>query len=183
MYGLVNKAIKNLALASGGADCWSAITKVAELDDDHFLSMEAYPDELTVQLVSAASEVLGLTSEEVFRRFGRYWVLYTAAEGYGTMLQQTGSNVREFLANLDMLHSRVSTQLPELRPPSFEVEDGSEPNQILLYYYSERAGLTPMVCGLIEGVGEMFSTDLTIKQLKQKEALQDPDVFEITLSP
>lgn len=48
------------------------------VDEDAFISMEAYPDDLTHQLVRAASEELGMSPQEILQVFGEDWVLYTA---------------------------------------------------------------------------------------------------------
>ena len=57
MYGLVNKAIEDLAIAVGGKEAWGQIKEEAGVDLVAFVSMDAYPDELTYSLVGAASSV------------------------------------------------------------------------------------------------------------------------------
>ncbi len=96
MYGLVNKAVVDLVVSKFGEEKWQAIKKKAEVDVDVFVSMDAYPDDLTYRLVGAASEVLKLAPEQVLEAFGQHWVLYTAAEGYGPMLDASGKTLKEF---------------------------------------------------------------------------------------
>ena len=83
MYGLINKAIKGLVLEGFGEDAWKRIINRAQIEDDEFLSMQAYDDSLTYDLVAAATEELGLPAETILESFGGYWVQYTAVEGYG----------------------------------------------------------------------------------------------------
>lgn len=55
MYGLVNKAIEELVLATHGEEAWDQISKKAGVHSDVFISNESYPDEVTYRLVTEAS--------------------------------------------------------------------------------------------------------------------------------
>ena len=79
MYGMVNKAIQDLVTFKFGEDKWMAVKRKAGVEIDSFISNDAYPDSLTYGLVGAASEVLGLSSDEILFAFGEFWVLDTAA--------------------------------------------------------------------------------------------------------
>src|SRR5215218_5594687 len=114
MYGLVNKAVVDLVVNKFGEDTWVKIKNKAGVDHDLFVSMDAYPDDITYRLVGAASEVLGIPPAAVLEAFGEWWVLYTAQEGYGPMLDASGKTLREFLENLDALHARVALTMPAL---------------------------------------------------------------------
>src|ERR1700743_3651762 len=107
MYGLVNAAIQELVCSQFGADKWEAIKKKAGVDIEVFNRMQPYPEEVTYNLVGAVSEVLGIPPDEVIKAFGEYWVLYTGQVGYGHMFQIAGASLRDFLYNLDNLHSRI----------------------------------------------------------------------------
>lgn len=181
MYGLVNKAVQDLVCSQFGEETWEAIKRRAGVDADVFVSMESYPDEVTYNLVGAASEVLGSPPADVLKAFGEYWVLYTAREGYGDVLKMAGSTFPAFVQNLDSLHARVGTSFPELRPPSFrctEVESGS----MRLHYYSSRDGLSPMVVGLLHGLGKMFNTELDVVHAVRRGEGADHDEFTIRWS-
>lgn len=161
MYGLVNKAVVDLVVSKFGQDTWNAIKKKAEVDVDVFVSMDGYPDDITYRLVGAASEVLKIPPEAVLEAFGEYWVLYTAAEGYGPMLDASGKTLREFLENLDALHARVALTMPALKPPRFRLVPVDD-KTMLLEYHSTRQGLAPMVVGLLRGLAIRFNTPIEI---------------------
>jgi hypothetical protein len=107
----------------------------------------------------------------LLERFGEYWILYTAKEGYGDMLKLGGKNLPEFLKNLNMLHFRVGNMMPELVPPSFEVRDVEE-KKLTLIYKSKREGFIPMVIGLVKGLGIMFNTPCQVT-LADNKILQE----------
>lgn len=173
MYGLVNKAIEDLVLRDHGADAWAKIVDQAGFEDAGFISMDSYPDQLTYQLVAAASKELALPAAELLEAFGHFWILYTAREGYGELLNLSGRSFEEFLFNLDNLHTRLGLSMPELRPPSFECEKLDDSN-FRLHYRSEREGLTPMVVGLIRGLADKFGLEVAIRL--DVERGQGPDV-------
>lgn len=177
MYGLVNNAIRSMVLEQLGVETWQAIRELAGVEQDGFRAMESYDDSVTYGLVQAASEITGMPSEDLLRAFGRHWILFTGEQGYGNLLDISGSTLSEFLGNLDTMHANITMSFRELQPPSFERElrqDGS----IFLRYYSERPGLAPMVEGLVLGLGERFGEKVSIMHVTQRET-DGYDGFEI----
>ena len=180
MYGLANKGFEDLVRSRFGEDTWETIKRNAGVDIDVFVSMDAYPDDVTYKLVGAASEVLGMSVEEVLKAFGEHWVLYTGKEGYGEMLKMAGNTLPTFLQNVDNLHTRVGHLFPGMTPPSFRCTDIRE-NSLRLHYYSARQGLAPMVIGLVNGLAVMFKTEIDITQTSSRSQGADHDEFLITL--
>lgn len=182
MYGLVNKAIEDMVCSSFGEETWKKIKQKAEVEVDIFMSMEGYPDDITHRLVKAASAVLGLPASEIMQTFGEYWVQYTAKEGYGEMMDMSGETLPEFLENLDNLHARVGISFPQLKPPSFECTDMDE-DSLSLHYSSTREGLTPMIIGLVKGLGTRFNTEVDITQTQSRDEGADHDEFLVKYKP
>lgn len=174
MYGLVNLAIHDMVVEKLGAETWERIRAEAGADDV-FISMQQYPDETTVALVGAASRVLGISSPEVMRMFGDYWVGFTA-ERYGALFEMSGSNLVGFVQNLNNLHTRVGQIMPELKPPSFTVTDIG-PESFRLAYYSSRPGFHPMLHGLLSGLGRRFGNTVEIEHLGGREQGKDHEEF------
>jgi len=181
MYGLVNKAIEGLVCSAFSEDTWDDIVDEAGLDDATFLSMQPYDDKITYDLVAAASKVLKMPAADVLRAFGRYWSLFTASEGYGPLIDLAGQDTRTVLGNLDELHQRVAANMTELVPPSFEVEDIE--GGVRVHYRSKRAGLAPMVVGLLEGLAEKYREVAEVTQIQSIAEGADHDVFDVGLRP
>lgn len=182
MYGLVNKAVEQMVRSQLGDDTWDTIRQKAQIEDGAFLSLNQYPDDITYRLVEAASSTLGHSPAEILRLFGRYWMRYTAAEGYGELLALTGSDLWQFLHNLDAMHTRVGLSYPHLQPPSFECTDVTE-TSLHLHYYSDRPGITPMVFGLLEGLSERFATPIDIRLITSRADGAEHDIFAISKKP
>ena len=179
MYGLVNKAIEELVVTHFGEDKWELIKKKAGVEVDVFVSNEAYPDDMTYDLVSAASAVLGASASDILVAFGEHWVLKTASDSYGSMMRAGGASLKEFLINLPNFHTRVQMIYPKLQPPRFECSDIGE-SSMHLHYFTHRSGLTDFVVGLVQGLGKLYSTPATAKVIATKAEGADHDVFEVS---
>ncbi len=179
MYGLVNTAIQQLITEKFGDGSWETVTEKAGIEDEIFVSMDPYDDSVTYAVVGAVCEVTGLNAEQVLEAFGEYWVLYTAERGYGPILQMAGKSFREFLQNLDQLHTRVASTFPELVPPSFELVDLKD-QKMALHYRSTREGLAPMVRGLLIGLAHRFKISISIDHTEEKAKGAEHDVFVLT---
>lgn len=179
MYGIVNKAIQDLVTANFGEEKWEVILEKSGIEEDFFISSEAYDDDITFKLAIAVSEEMNMTVNEVLVAFGEWWVLKTTKEKYGGLMESGGSNFKEFIVNLPLFHNRVMLIYPKLTPPEFKVSEVSE-NSLNLHYYSKREGLQEFVRGLIQGLGIMFNTSVTIELLQTRDLGDSHEIFKVT---
>lgn len=178
MYGMVNKALEDLVATRFGDEKWQTIKERAGVEVEVFLSHESYPDEMTYNLVGAASGVLELSMRDLLLAFGEHWVIHTAHKGYGSILEANGRDLSEFLINLPSLHTRVAMIFPDLQPPRFRCSEVTE-SSLLLHYHSHRDGLTDFVVGLLHGLAKKFETPAKINMVESKSEGADHDVFHV----
>ncbi len=178
MYGVVNKAIEDLILGNHGKDAWRAVKAKAGVDIEVFVSNEPYPDDITYNLVGAASQVLGAPTRDILIAFGEHWVLRTGSDYYGVLLRASGS-LKNFLLGLPDFHSRVQLFYPRLTPPEFACTDIGE-RSLRLHYFTRREGLSDFVVGLVQGLGKIYGTPATATLVASKAAGDDHDIFLIT---
>ncbi|KAM3865175.1 guanylate cyclase soluble subunit beta-1 isoform 1-T1 [Diretmus argenteus] len=101
--------------------------------------------------------------------FGKMFFEFCQESGYDTILRVLGSNVREFLQNLDALHDHLGTIYPGMRAPSFRCTDAEKGNNLILHYYSEREGLQDIVIGIIKTVAQQIhGTEIEMKVVQPK---------------
>jgi hypothetical protein len=181
MYGLVNKAIEEMVIINFGPEVWERIKMKAGVNVDFFMSNQGYPDEMTYSLVTSASSILGISTEDVLKSFGEHWINHTAVKGYGGLLKASGKNLVQFMKNLPNFHSRVSLLFPDLKPPRFECTDINDAGMVL-HYYSDRPGMQPFVMGLLKGLGKMYKTPVNVEQIEFKDRGADHDIFKISWS-
>lgn len=159
---MVNQAVKDLVVTRFGTEAWGKICSHAKLPESDFEFLQYYPDNITYELVGAASLHLKLPAEVVLKEFGKHWVLYTAKEGYGPIMDLFGVDFKSCLKNLNNLHARMGMTMPNLNPPSFSFLQEDD-NTYIVSYFSKREGLSPMVTGLLEGLAEKYSIKVTIE--------------------
>ena len=182
MYGMVNKAIEDMVVMQHGESVWEQIKAKAGVAVDVFMSNESYSDDITYNLVGAASKVLKIPAEQILIGFGEHWVLHTAQAGYGGLMNAAGKSLPEFMRNLPNFHSRVTMIFPKLQPPHFECTDITE-RSLRLHYHSHRQGLAPFVVGLMQGLGKKFATPVTVRQTAVKGQDVNHDIFEVNWTP
>lgn len=178
MYGIVNKAIEELVVANFGEDKWDAIKIRSGIDIDYFISSEPYDDDITFMLAQAVSEEMGMTLSAVLIAFGEWWVIKTTKEKYGGLMEAGGDDLREFLINLPLFHNRVMLIYPKLTPPEFKVSDITK-KSINLHYLSKREGLQDFVRGLIQGLGIMYNTPVTINLIQSRDEGSPHEIFNV----
>uniref|UniRef100_G1PID2 Guanylate cyclase soluble subunit beta-1 n=1 Tax=Myotis lucifugus TaxID=59463 RepID=G1PID2_MYOLU len=180
-YGFVNHALELLVIRNYGPEVWEDIKKEAQLDEEgQFLVRIIYDDSKTYDLVAAASKVLNLNAGEILQMFGKMFFVFCQESGYDTILRVLGSNVREFLQNLDALHDHLATIYPGMRAPSFRCTDADKGKGLILHYYSEREGLQDIVIGIIKTVAQQIhGTEIDMKVIQQRNEECDHTQFLI----
>lgn len=118
--------------------------------DGSFLVRIIYTDDITYNLVGAAEKVLNIPAADILELFGRMFFEFCQESGYDKILKILGATTRDFLQNLDALHDHLATIYPGMRAPSFRCTESPEDGALILHYYSERAGLEPIVIGIVK---------------------------------
>jgi hypothetical protein len=179
MYGIINKAIQELVTEKYGEEKWQNILALSTVEEDFFISNEPYDDEITFKLAQAVSLEMNINIKDVLIAFGEWWVVKTTKDKYGTLMQSGGATLKEFLLNLPFFHNRVMLIYPKLTPPEFKVSNIND-TSIHLHYISSREGLQEFVRGLIQGLGILFNTPVTIDLIQSRENGSSHEIFKIS---
>jgi len=179
MYGLVNKAAQDFITESHGQQTWQIIKKNAGVTEDAFISMKAYADEITYNIVTAASEHLNADPNDVLEAFGRYWIKFTMVQGYSHLLSLAGKTFPEFLNNLNNMHAHIAQSYTELNPPSFSCKE-IDSSSFKFEYHSTRPGLSQFVVGLLYGLGEHFDLEVSIDYLGPIAGLENSHEYIVS---
>lgn len=181
MYGLINQAVKDLVILSGGEEAWRDVCKKAHLENPDFDMLGSYSDNVTYSLVSASAEKLSLQPDHFLKALGRHWITFTAERGYGEMLNLLGRDLLTCLQNLNRMHAHIGSVMPKLQTPRFTVTEVSS-QLVTVHYYSHRTGLAPMVIGLLEGLAKRVNQEISVLHIP-KGTRSDHDEFDVTLIP
>ena len=126
-----------------------------------------------MQLVVAASQVLQISVDDVLQALGNYFIDYVQDNGYSNVLECLGSNMRDWLSNLNTLHDHLQASYPKgfVAPVFWSEDDLESEGAILVQYYSQRGTLlVPLVVGILKRIARSyFEIEIELDQL----ALQD----------
>lgn len=181
MFGWINDCAESLVVSKFGIERWHDIKAKAgcDVDDGAFIRHQYYDDRSTINLVIAASEILGLSVDDVLEAFGQHFMEFTRHNGYDNMLSCQGSTLRLWLSNLNALHDHLQSSLPKgFVAPVFWCEDDEEvEGSILLHYYSERGSLlVPLVVGVVKEVARYhFDLEISMMRLQLQGAMREED--------
>ncbi|XP_054709218.1 guanylate cyclase soluble subunit beta-1-like [Uloborus diversus] len=149
--------------------------------EGQFLVRLIYEDEITYHIVFAAEKCLGIQAADILELFGRMFFDFCQESGYDSILQVLGATPRDFLQNLDALHDHLATIYPGMRAPSFRCTERPEDGTLILHYYSERAGLEPIVIGIVKAVAsKLHKTEVEVEVVQNKSSTCDHVQFAIT---
>jgi hypothetical protein len=177
MYGLINQGLKEMVCQRDGVDTWRSVCSSLAIAPDDFELLQPYEDSLTQKLIEAVATEWRVPPSEVLQGFGRHWILFTANQGYGPIMDLFGNDFRTCLQNLNRMHAHMGAMMPKLQPPRFDVREIG-PHVVEVRYSSSRSGLYPMVYGLLQGLAEKFSERVTI-ELVQSVEVSNQAVFHL----
>jgi guanylate cyclase soluble subunit beta len=157
MLGWINDCVEKLVIEKFGVEVWHAVKEKAgcEVKDGGFLKLEHYTDNSTTSLVDAASELSGLTVPQVYEAFGVFFVAYVIDEGYENLLCCQGSTLKDWMTNINAIHSHLQTTFPKkMIMPEFWCEENGD-GTLSLFYFSTRGNfLSPLAAGLVTEVAK-----------------------------
>ncbi|HIE66191.1 MAG: heme NO-binding domain-containing protein [Nitrospira sp.] len=180
MYGMVNKAIREMVIQKHGEDTWrKTYEKVGSPAD--FDSFARYKDSITYELVGAIADVLEEPADKVLHKLGIFWVMDVALVHYRDLMESSGTDFVDFLRGLDHMHSRIKVTFPAFSPPSFRCIVLRE-GVCELDYYSDRKGLLPFVKGLLEGLAIHFKQEIQVRDIPDEDHPMPCKRMEISYS-
>ena len=176
MYGMIHRGIRQMVVESIGEAEWVAIERQQGIGPAEQISASPYDDAVTVGILGAAADRLGMTLPDLLERYGRYWIRFAERQSFGALLDFTGRDIVSFVRNLDRMHQAVLAALPQARLPTFALLDHA-PGTLSVSYRSDRAGLEPFVLGLFRGLLDRFELEGNVWQAHDRS--NDSAVFVI----
>ena len=162
MHGLVFEIFEDWVIESHGLKAWHSIKEKADCDvkDKSFVTRTFYNYDIWIELVTATSEELSVSFDNVLECYGKHIIRYHFSHGYEALLRCQGSTLRQWLSNLNAMHDHVQKSFPGANfcPPVFWCEDcETVEGSILLHYFSLRGNLlVPWVVGIVEECKSTF---------------------------
>lgn len=178
MKGIINKGIQQLVETKFGSEAWEKIKSLAGCEDQFFAINQDYPDDMTLSLVKAASEVSGLPAETIMIEYGKFIIPNVLKDQHPVFFKLAGSSSREFLTNMNRVHEHTIRSSTKAIPPKFEYEELPD-GKLLMHYHSKRK-LCAVLHGMILGVGILFNQELQVKEIACVHKGEPHCIMEVT---
>ncbi len=123
MHGLFNLVLELYLRETFGIDRWHRIAGQAALPFQSFEPLATYDLALTVDVISAASTILGRPSDAILEDLGTFLVLGPHGERLRRLLRFGGVGFRDFLHSLEELPARAQLALPDLCLPDLVLQE------------------------------------------------------------
>jgi hypothetical protein len=121
MKGILFNLLEEVVVSNYGEDIWDQLLTATALEGA-YTSLGSYPDEQIQELVGAASRMLGRTSFEVLRWFGRQAIPLLFVRYPGFFRSQPST--RPFVLSVNnIIHPEVRKVYPGADVPTFEFRD------------------------------------------------------------
>lgn len=161
MYGMINVYLKELISKEFNKEAWKIIAKKNGIENDIFIEMQVYEDDLTYGIVQSAVETCDISAEDFLEKAGQGWVTYTSQGSYSSFYKMY-STMEGFLRDLNTIHEELGTVMEGMKPPRFVVRKTQK--GFFLDYDSHRKGLVPFVRGLLQGLARLYEEKITINE-------------------
>jgi hypothetical protein len=160
MKGTIHKCAEKLIIEKFGIEKWQDCLKSVGLSEYYtFMINEDVDEKTTMQLLQNATTILGITMEQLFDAFGEYWVHVYAPKMYPEYYEDIHS-AKQFLLNIDKIHSEVTENIPNAHPPRFTYN--SPDDNILEMKYNSSRGLVHLFISLAKGLASYYKEKVKI---------------------
>jgi len=163
MKGSIVQAMKEMIVEKYGAQKWQeALVKAGINQEPLILPTSDIDDQVVMNVIKSACDVLNLSLEQVADAFGDYWVNVYSQKLY--RIYYVGCNTsKDFLLKMDAVHVMVTKNIQNAHPPRFEYEWKDQ--KTLIMKYKSHRNLIDFLVGLIKGVGKFYKEDLKVTKL------------------
>lgn len=137
------------------------IVETANLESSGaYTSVGNYPHEEMLQLIDAATSILGIPQPDLMRNFGRE-LFIRLYQSHPDFFEDAIPDAPAFLARVqNHIHDEVVKLYPESRPPELRVSEGED---CLRVTYDSHRPFALVALGLLEGCFEHFGQSIKIR--------------------
>ena len=172
MHGMINRALQCFLRDTYGAQTWAEIAEAAELGFDNFEAMLAYPDSVTMDVMSAAARHFKKPVESILEDVGTYMVSHPNVEPIRRLLRFGGGDFTEFLFSLNELQGRARMALPDIEVPKLKVEPDGE-GQYLLVCSHDVPGFGYVMLGVLRAMADDYGALVFLEHQGWKDTAEE----------
>lgn len=173
MKGTVLICLKEVVIQMAGEAVWREALQAAHVDPFRiFLATEDVDEQETADILANVCTLCNVTLAQAGDAFGDYWVNTYSRRTYKAFYAKH-TNARDFLADLNEMHHKLTKLIPNARPPAFRMTWLT--SRTLLMTYQSTRGLIDVAVGMTRAVGRHYGTPLAVRKLSSTQ-------FEVTFT-
>jgi mRNA deadenylase 3'-5' endonuclease subunit Ccr4 len=160
MHGSFIVCLKEMIITKFDESFWIETLHAAGFEPDfHPISNKEIADDQAVKLVKAAVKRLNMDDRRFGEAFGNYWIKYFAKEKYFAFFSAY-RNIRDFINNMTAMHKKLTMNLPNPKPPEFDVIWDNEHSATIIY--NSTRGFIHVAVGLLKALGDFYHEDIAV---------------------
>lgn len=141
-----------------------------------YTSVGNYPHQEMLQLVDAATAILGVPQQDLMRQFGRE-LFIRLYRSHPDFFEDAVQDAPAFVARVqDHIHDEVMKLYPEARPPKLRLSEG---DGCLIVTYDSHRPFALVALGLLEGCFEHFGESISIRSDRELDTRSTSARFSI----
>lgn len=162
MKGIVFTTFNEMVEQEIGIDMWESLLESVKPESGGiYTSIEDFPDQELLDMVTELSHKTGTPVTELIEAFGQY--LFHALAFKHSIFTDQKPNLVEFLKSIEsVIHKEVHKLYQNPNLPSIDWEQPEE-NTLILHYHSPRK-LCRLADGLIRGAADHYKTKIKMSQ-------------------
>jgi predicted hydrocarbon binding protein len=162
MKGIVFNIFEGFIVENFGDEKYDEIVESTTLTtNDPFVGPGTYPDKDLLALVETTTKSLNISDSDALKAFGKY--MFPQLINRYPIFVEGIDHPKDFLLTVeDIIHVEVKKLYPDAITPTFEYQDPSK-DELIIVYKSSR-NLCYLMEGLLEGTKEFFKSDFQYSQ-------------------
>ncbi len=157
MHGLINRSIQSFVRDTYGHPAWDGIVADTNLGSNCFEALTVYDDQITFDVIDAASSKLGKPRDIFLEDLGTYLCTHQNLEPVRRLLRFGGETFVDFLWSLDDLVDRARLAVPELELPGMELLEHKS-GGLTLRCAVGRSGFGHVMVGVLRAMSDDYGT-------------------------
>jgi hypothetical protein len=163
MHGIIHLELQKFVTERYGERAWQTLTQKADLSEEIFTPLRAYPDDFMFRLVRVAEEMTRIPAQQMLEAFGEHLVDgYLAL--YGNLLKPEWRTIDVIEHTEETIHRVVRMRQPGAAPPLLKAQR-TAPDEVVLFYDSHRR-LCAVARGIGRGIANHFGENLVVDERK-----------------
>jgi hypothetical protein len=167
MHGSFIVCLKEMVISKFDESFWFESLENAGLDKSFYtVSNKEVADDLALKIIKSVIKTLNIEERRFGEIYGNYWINNYASKNYFAFFDSCKS-VKEFLEQINIIHRKITANLPKPSPPVFTI-NWENKNSAIIDYQSKRE-LIHFAVGLLKALGSYYNEEISVYRIEKNK--------------